>query len=72
MFHFGAGDVDESGAVGIRDLGFMQRALGTSTPADPTGDEWDQYNPDCDMDSDSDVDGLDLAVTTTNYGKTKG
>jgi len=71
LFHYGAGDVDENGVVAIRDLGYMQRALGT-TSGDPAGDDWEQYNSNCDLDSDGDVDALDLAVSTTNYGKTKG
>jgi hypothetical protein len=72
MFHFGAGDVNEGGTVDIVDLALMSRALGTIQGVDPTGTGWNEYNPACDLDSDGDVDGADLIVVTTNYGKTQG
>jgi hypothetical protein len=71
MFHFGAGDISEDGVVGVLDLGFMARALGTTT-GDTHGTGWNQYNVEADLDQDGDVDGEDLIVVTANYGKTKG
>lgn len=70
MFRFNYGDVDESGAVGIRDLSYMQRALGTQQAVDPIGTDWDEYNPNCDLDQDGKVDATDLSITTTHFGET--
>lgn len=72
MFHYGCGDIDESGFVGVRDLGFMARSLGTNSTHYPSGTGWDEYNSACDLDKDGDVDGQDLIVVTANYGKTQG
>ena len=72
MFHYGAGDISEDGVVGVLDLSYMARALGTIQGVDPTGTGWDEYNPEADLDQDGDVDGADLIVLTTNYGKPQG
>jgi len=76
MFHIGAGDVNSDGVVNILDLSYMARALG-SNPSNP-GTGWGQYNVDCDLVPPigtyppSPIDYRDLAVVTTNYGRTKG
>lgn len=70
MFWAIAGDVSEDGVVNILDLSYMARSLGAS-PANP-GTGWGQYNPYCDLDSDGNVDLVDLATVTSNYGRTKG
>jgi hypothetical protein len=70
MFWAIAGDVSEDGVVNILDLSYMARSLGAS-PANP-GTGWGQYNPYCDLDLDNDVDVVDLATVTSNYGRTKG
>lgn len=72
MFHYGAGDIDKNGAVTVLDLAIMVRALGTNSTHYPHGTGWDEYNFACDLDQDSDVDGLDLSVVATNYDKKMG
>lgn len=71
MFHDGAGDVDSSGIVNIKDLGFMARSLGTNT-LDPHGTAWEEYNVACDFNGDDVIDAFDLAVVAGNYGATMG
>jgi len=71
MFHSGAGDVDSSTVVNTQDLGYMARSM-FKTSAGPNGTGWNQYNVACDLNLDGTVNALDLALTTTNYGKTMG
>jgi len=71
MFHDGAGDIDSNGVVNVKDLGAMARALGTNINM-TNGTGWNQYNPNCDLNHDGVIDLTDLAVVTTNYGKTMG
>lgn len=71
MFHDGAGDVDGSGVVNVKDLGFMARSLGTNTGS-THGEGWEQYNVACDFNGDGVIDALDLAVVAGNYGATMG
>jgi hypothetical protein len=70
MFHDGAGDVDRSSVVGASDLGLMARSFGMILGYDPNGTDWNKYNAQCDLNSDGTVDGNDVVLTTTNYGKT--
>jgi len=71
MFHTGAGDVNGDSVVNILDLSLMARSLGT-TPGDPHGTGWGQYNMHCDLDLSGFVDIKDLTATTINYGKNMG
>ena len=63
------GDIDGDRDVDILDLNLIARALGTN-PAWPHGTEWDQWNEDCDINSDLKVDIFDLTIAGQNYGKT--
>jgi len=47
---------------------FVARALGTD-PRYPKGTDWDQWNPDCDINGDNRVDSFDLYITGKNYGQ---
>jgi ABC-type transport system substrate-binding protein len=71
-FHKWYGDVDYNGCVNIRDLAYMARALGTDSIHNPHGTGWNQYNPDCDLDQDGDVDLVDFVVVTENFGECMG
>lgn len=72
MFHYYAGDINENGVVNILDLAFIVKALGTNSTHYPHGIDWDEYNPDCDLDQNGKVDALDLSVVTTNYDRKMG
>jgi ABC-type transport system substrate-binding protein len=74
MFWSGAGDVNKDGVVNTQDLGLMARALFTNSTYSPGGapPNWYAYNQDCDFDSNTIIDANDLAVVTSNYGKTAG
>jgi ABC-type transport system substrate-binding protein len=72
MFHAGAGDVNSDGYVYTNDLGKMARAMHTNTIDDPHGGLWEQYNPDCDLNLDGDVNTADMILVTAHYGLTMG
>jgi hypothetical protein len=75
MFWAGAGDVNEDGVVNTQDLGLMARALFTNSTYSPGGwtpGAWYAWNPNCDFDINTKIDADDLAVVTSNYGKTAG
>ena len=63
------GDVNGDGEVNLEDLMLIARALGTD-PRYPPGTDWNQWNPDCDFNSDNKVDAYDLLVGGKNYGST--
>jgi hypothetical protein len=62
------GDVDEDGEVDIADLSWIARAFGTD-PRWPEGTDWDQWNPNADINNDNRVDVADLYIAATNYGR---
>jgi hypothetical protein len=75
MFWAGAGDVNKDGVVNTQDLGLMARALFTNSTYSPGGwtpGAWYAWNPNCDFDINTKIDADDLAVVTSNYGKTAG
>jgi len=73
MFHVGAGDVNGDGKVNAQDLGLMARAYGTDPSYNATAPgTWHAWNPDCDLDYNDLVDGVDVGAVTRNYGSTTG
>ena len=76
MFHYGAGDCDESGTVNIVDMGMYQLAFGfTGNPSDPphmTPPYYPGYNSACDLNKDGIVNIDDMGVAGMNYGGTMG
>jgi ABC-type transport system substrate-binding protein len=72
MFWSGAGDVNKDGIVNTQDLGLMARALFTNSTSYPIGTNWGEYNSNCDFFGYGNVTIDDLAIVTTNYGKTAG
>lgn len=62
------GDVNKDGIVDIADMDIIKRALLT-TPADPPGTGWDQWNPECDLNVDNIIDVQDLATASVNFGR---
>jgi len=62
------GDVDGDGDVDIADLSWIARAFGTDSSW-PEGTDWDQWNPDADINNDNKVDVVDLYIAATNYGR---
>lgn len=62
------GDVDGDSDVDIADLSWIARAFGTDSSW-PEGTDWDQWNPDADINNDNKVDVVDLYIAATNYGR---
>lgn len=71
-FHYDSGDVNEDGIVNILDSFAMAKALGTDAYSQPHGNDWNQYNPACDLNRDGKVDLPDLVRVSCNYGRTQG
>jgi len=71
MFH-GVGDVDEDGAVGIRDVGLALRAFMTTPASGGTPGAWGAWNPAADLDGDDEVTLTDLTIAGRNYGRESG
>jgi ABC-type transport system substrate-binding protein len=77
MFHYGAGDADESGSIGVVDMGMLQFAFGTSGDPNSLPDmtppyTYGVYNSACDLNKDGTVDIDDMGVAGMNYGGTMG
>jgi hypothetical protein len=65
--HSVVGDVNHDGKIDTADLNTISKAL-TTTPSDPHGTDWGQWNPDCDLNADNKVNILDLAIAGINFG----
>ena len=63
-----AGDVNGDGIVNIEDIDFVVRALGSDSTW-PEGTDWNQWNPDCDIDNDLTVNFIDLIIASSRYGE---
>jgi hypothetical protein len=55
----------------VPDLQLIERASAT-TPMDPAGIGWDEWNVDADINSDNIVDALDYGTANLNLLKTAG
>ena len=61
------GDVDGDGDVDVTDLSYVARAFG-SDPRWPWGNDWYQWNENCDFNNDLKCDVWDLSIGVENYG----
>jgi hypothetical protein len=57
------GDINLDGVVNAKDLSLILKAMGTR----PGSSRW---NPNCDLNKDNRINGLDLLIALKNYGKT--
>jgi len=65
------GDTNRDRIVNIADMQVMARALGTDDTW-PLGTDWNQFNPDADLNGDGEVDATDLGMAGRSYGKSAG
>jgi hypothetical protein len=65
------GDTNRDSAVNIGDMQVIARSLGTDNTW-PIGTDWDQFNPDADLNEDGKVDATDIGMTGRSYGRTAG
>jgi len=65
------GDTNRDRVVNIADMQVIARSLGTDDTW-PHGTDWNQYNPDADLNRDGDVDATDLGMAGRSYGKSGG
>jgi len=65
------GDANRDREVNIADMQVMARALGTDDTW-PVGTDWNQFNPDADLNGDNKVDATDLGMAGRSYGKSAG
>lgn len=66
-----AGDTNRDRVVDIGDMQVIARSLGTNSTW-THGTDWNQYNPDADLNSDDKVDATDLGMAGRSYGKSAG
>jgi len=62
------GDINKDGIINTQDLDMIARAMATD-PNWPHGTGWNQWNPDCDLNVDNQVDIEDLVIAIVNYGR---
>lgn len=65
------GDTNRDRAVDISDMQVVARALDTDDTW-PHGTDWNEFNPDADLNGDNKVDVKDLAIAGRSYGKSAG
>jgi ABC-type transport system substrate-binding protein len=71
MFHM-FGDVDGDGVIGIKDIGLILRAFGTTPATGGTPGAWGAWNPAADVDNDLKVLLKDLTIAGKNFGQVVG
>jgi len=71
MFH-GVGDVDGDGVIGIKDIGLILRAFGTTPATGGTPGAWGAWNSAADLDKNNAVALKDLTIAGRNFGLVVG
>jgi len=62
------GDIDHNGEIDMTDLSTISKATGTDSSW-PQGTDWNQWNPECDLNLDNKVNVLDLSTAALNFGQ---
>jgi len=65
------GDANRDAVVNINDMQVIARSLGTDDTW-PIGEDWNQFNPDGDLNEDGKVDATDLGMAGRSYGRSGG